>query len=159
MTETAPEMVQLEIRKSPDAELVVGGLRIVACRREVGEFDGGISVYLWDGRTDVGGEPVELVRLDLFRKRPHYHAPAETQAETAIDAGERGAAAWGVETLTTRAQSLVMEAGFDEIAAALDMGALATAGSAIQSFFDGLEQPTEIASFAVPVSIIESLRS
>ena len=43
-SDSKPEMAQLEIAKGPDAELRAGGLRFVACRREVGEIDGGITL-------------------------------------------------------------------------------------------------------------------
>ena len=90
MTKTdAVPMVQLEIRKSPDREREIGGLRLVACRREVGQIDGGVSLYVWAAPGE--GEPeVEVLRCDLFRDRPHYHAPAENQEETAIDADDGG---------------------------------------------------------------------
>ena len=39
--EPQEEMAQLEIVKGDEAELQVGGLRFVACRREIDKFDGG----------------------------------------------------------------------------------------------------------------------
>ncbi len=164
-TETTPEMAKLEIRKSADAELAVGGLRLVACRREVDVIDGGITLYIWSegarhpGDQGAEGESVELVRMDLFRERPHYHAPAENDAEVTIQAGDAGSIEWGVEALTTRAPALVEEAGFPTIAASLDRAALAAAGPAIRSLLDGLAEPTEISHFEVPASLIESLRA
>ncbi len=85
MTETtaqSKEMVRLAIHKGEDAELCVGGLRFVACRREVGELDGGISLYV---SSDVPGDDRQLLRFDFFRTKPHYHAPAANQAETKIE--------------------------------------------------------------------------
>lgn len=157
----APEMAQLEIRKGADAELVVGGLRLVACRREVDVIDGGITLYL---RADgVGGSEteavVDLVRMDLFRERPHYHAPAENDAEVEIPASGQGVRAWGVEAITQRAPALAREAGFDEIAAKLDAEALAAAGPAFEALLDGLAEPTEISHFEVPASVIASLKN
>jgi hypothetical protein len=150
-----PEMAQLEIRKGPNSEVVVGGLRIVACRREVGSIDGGITVYVWNDSSD---SPVELVRMDLFRERPHYHAPAENQSESVIEAGSEGANRWCVEALTTRAAQLADEAGYTQIGAALDLEMLACAGPAIQSLFDELEDLNEVSNFEVPVSVLEGLR-
>ena len=86
MSESVP-MAKLEIRKGPDAEVSAGGLRFVACRREVGDIDGGITLYVW-GREAEATEDVEVLRMDLFRERPHYHAPAERQEETRIEAGD-----------------------------------------------------------------------
>ena len=65
-TDGQPEMAQLEIRKGPEAELSVGGLRLIACRREIGEIDGGISLYVWSDPAGLAGDaeqaPVELLR-------------------------------------------------------------------------------------------------
>ena len=119
-SDSKPEMAQLEIAKGPDAELRAGGLRFVACRREVGEIDGGITLYVWSEE-----EPeLELIRMDLFRNRPHYHAPATNDAETKIDRGDQAIEAWGVETVTRRAEQLASEAGHAELGARLSVEAL-----------------------------------
>ncbi len=151
------KMVQLEIRKGPEVEIEVGGLRLVACRREVGDIDGGITLYVWGSPGD-GGEDVEVLRCDLFRERPHYHAPAEKQEESAMDVVDGGSVAWAISALTTRAPELAEEAGFGSIGAALDVEALASAGPALQSLFDRLEEPNEVSYFEVPASVLESLR-
>ena len=149
----APEMATLEIRKGPDAELRVGGLRYVACRREVGDLDGGITLYLW---TDA--EPgVELIRMDLFRERPHYHAPAENQAETRIDRGDRDVVDWGVETVTRRASALAEEAGYPEIGAGLDDAAIRAAEGELAALLAGLGAPDEVSTFELPRSVLEGL--
>ena len=105
MSEAEP-MAQLEIHKGPDADLRVGGLRFKACRREVGEIDGGITLYVF-GHAEATSEEIELVRMDLFRARPHYHAPAERQEESRIDAGD--AIEWGIEAWTQRAPELAVD--------------------------------------------------
>ena len=82
MTETpaqSEEMARLAIHKGEEAEFRIGGLRFVACRREVGEIDGGISLYV---SSDVPGDDRQLLRFDFFRTNPHYHAPAENRVET-----------------------------------------------------------------------------
>ena len=48
-------MAKLEIRKGPMLKFR-GGLRFVACRREVGDIDGGITLYVWGQETDAAGE-------------------------------------------------------------------------------------------------------
>ena len=158
MAETIPDpLVQLEIRKSADAELEVGGLRLVACRREVGQIDGGVTLYVW-GSPGTGKEDVEVLRCDLFRDRPHYHAPAENQAETAIDSVPGESIAWGIQAISTRAKDLVAQGGNGAIGNALVTAALVAAGPAMQSLFDGLGEPTEVSSFGVPASVLESLK-
>ena len=154
----SPPMTQLEIRKGPDRELRVGGLRLVACRREVGDIDGGITLYVWDG-AESDQDPVEILRFDFFRNRPHYHAPAEKQEETSIDSPAGKSVAWGIEAITSRAPELVNEAGMSSIGEGLDLGALAGAGPALESFFGSLEEPNEVSYFDIPVSVLESLNA
>lgn len=158
MTTSPPsETVTLEIWKGPDAELRVGGLRLVACRREVDTIDGGVTLTVWDDPET--GEPRELLRLDLFRKRPHYHAPAEKREETRIEADAGASLAWGVQALTTRAAELLAEGGFAALAAELDADALRDAGGAIRALLDGLAEPDERSTFDVPAALLAGLRT
>jgi hypothetical protein len=156
---TAPPsgIVTLEIWKGPDAELRVGGLRLVACRREVDAIDGGVTLTVWD--DPEAGEPRELLRMDLFRKRPHYHAPAGRREETRIEAGDGGSLAWGVAALTTRAGALLVEGGFAAVAAELDTDALRDAGVAIRALLDELAEPNERSTFEVPAALLAGLRA
>ena len=153
MSESVP-MAKLEIRKGPDAEVKAGGLRFVACRREVGELDGGITLYVW-GREPGAESEVEILRMDLFRERPHYHAPAEKQEETRIEAED--AVAWGIDALTTRAASFADEAGYGAIGADLDGAALGGAEPLLRGLFAGLEEPNEVSYFEVPQAVLDQL--
>ena len=148
-----PEMAQLEIAKGPDAELTAGGLRFVACRREVGEIDGGITLYVWSEE-----EPeLELIRMDLFRNRPHYHAPATNDAETKIDRGDQAIEAWGVEAVTRRAEQLAGEAGYADLGTRLGEKALMEAAQELAAMLAGLGDPTEISYFELPQSVLDGL--
>ena len=153
MSESVP-MAKLEIRKGPDAEVSAGGLRFVACRREVGDIDGGITLYVW-GREAEATEDVEVLRMDLFRERPHYHAPAERQEETRIETGD--AVAWGIDALTTRAPALAEEAGYAGLGSALDGAALRDSGPLLRDLFAGLEEPNEVSYFEIPQSVLDGL--
>lgn len=153
-------MSQLEIRKGADASLPVGGLCFVACRREVDVIDGGITLYV---NSALPGDSRELLRFDLFRNRPHYHAPAENQQETEIRlagglAGDVALRDWGVDQLTRRAAELVEEAGFVDLRGKLDAAAIAAAAPALRSLLDGLAEPTEISHFPIPTARLEALR-
>ena len=157
MTNNAPvEMTTLAIWKGPDAELRVGGLRLVACRREVDTIDGGVTLYVWDDPAKA--ESRELLRIDLFRKRPHYHAPADRQDETRIEAGAEGSLGWGVDAITTRAAELLTEGGFESVAAALDGDALSGAGPTVRRFLEELGEPCERSTFDVPASVVAGVR-
>ena len=156
--------VKLVIKKGADAELVTGGLKFVACRREVDVIDGGITLYVWSTSSEARSddqpeEECELLRFDFFRNRPHYHAPAENQAETAIEiAGHADAEAWGIAALTTKAAELVSKAGFDGVANALDLDALSEAGPALADLFQNLGELTETSYFEVDAKVIAGLR-
>lgn len=153
MAETQPNMARLEIRKSPDAEFTVGGLRFVACRREVGEIDGGITLYVWsEAKPDI-----ELIRMDLFRDRPHYHAPAENKHETLIKAGDQPVLDWGIDAVTNRAGELAHEAGHAELIESLDTSTLAAAGSDLRALFSSLAEPDEISYFELPQAVLDGL--
>ena len=158
MTATADqstEMAQLEIVKGANGELCVGGLRFSACRREVGSIDGGITLYVF---SDLPGDDREFLRVDLFRNRPHYHAPADNRAETKIELDATSdARAWGIDAMTNRASELIAEGGFEEAASRIDGAALAQAGPALRRLFDELPEPTEVSYFDVPKSVLDGL--
>lgn len=149
-------MSSLEIRKGADAQLEVGGLRFVACRREVDVIDGGITLYI---HSAAPGDDRELLRFDLFRKRPHYHAPASNADETVIDASSAASVdEWGVENLSCRAGDLVAEAGFHDLRPSLDLQSIRQAGPALRQLFAGLAEPTEISRFPIAAARLAEIR-
>lgn len=155
-TAAAEPMSTLEIRKGADARLEVGGLRFVACRREVDVIDGGITLYV---HSAAPGDDRELLRFDLFRNRPHYHAPATNAKETAIDASLASSVdEWGVENLTRRAGDLVAEAGFDDLQPSLDLQSIEKAGPALRQLFASLAEPTEVSHFPIPAARLAEIR-
>ena len=153
------QKVRLEIRKGADAELRLGGLRFVACRREIDTIDGGITLIVWGDPPDASSDGQELLRFDFFRNRPHYHSPASNQAETAIDSEKYGdGQTWGIEQLTRSAHPLVVAAGFEKVASSIDRAALARGSKAIESLFADLGEPNEISHFEVDAKAVAALR-
>lgn len=146
-------MAKLAIHKGPVSTLDVGGLRVVACRREVGEIDGGVTVQVFRQCQPED----EIVRMDLFRARPHYHAPATNQAEESIDASEEAVLAWGARALSERAPSLAEQAGMPQVIAELDESALQAAMPDLQQLFEGLAPPDEVSYFDVPKAVLDEL--
>ena len=153
-TSNAEPMAQLEIRKGADSRLEVGGLRFVACRREVDVIDGGITLYV---HSALPGDERELLRFDLFRNRPHYHAPAANDKETKIAAAS-DVTEWGIEQLTARAAELVREGGFHELPSRLDLESIRKSGPALRELLDGLAEPTEISHFPIPAARLAELK-
>ncbi|MFK7894892.1 MAG: hypothetical protein AB8G23_03595 [Myxococcota bacterium] len=159
--QAAADKVELVIRKGSDSELSLGGLRFVACRREIDSVDGGIALYVWSARASraVSDPGMELLRFDFFRNRPHYHSPADNQVETPIRPSEgQDAQAWGIEQLTQNAAALVAEAGFDGISESIDLEALSQAVPQLASLFSNLDEPTKISRFEVDAKVFEALR-
>ena len=152
--ESSAEMAELSIHKGPEASLECGGLRFEACRREIEGIDGGVTLYVWSTNREP---PVALLRFDLFRKSPHYHAPAEDQADTAIEAPSGGAIEWGLDALSTRAADFVREAGEDAIANVLDQAELAAGREELAALIDGLEEPNETSTLSVPRAVLDGL--
>ena len=146
---------QLAIHKGADGELELGGLRFVACRREIEGIDGGVTLI---ARAAVDGEERDLVRFDFFRKRPHYHVPAENASERSID-GERlgDGLDWGIAEIAARMPALVEEAGFAEVAAGLDAEELAARAGEIRTLVGGLAEPSETTHVDVDPKVVAAL--
>ena len=146
------EMAKLEIHKGVDAEVDLGGLRFRACRREVGEIDGGVTLQVL--QPDEAGE-TELVRFDCFRKSPHYHAPAENKKETKIASSE--SSEWVFERVSQDPVALLEEAGFRSLAEGLDLAALADAAPRLRTLVASLAEPSETSFFEIEASVLEGL--
>lgn len=169
-----PEKAWLTIRKGVDGMLELGGLCFVACRREIEGVDGGVTLIVREGLDAAGGDAVrgdaadvadaadgqrDLLRFDFFRKRPHFHVPAESQAERLIDPDRHGdGLEWGIEQIATDMQALVREAGFEDVVARIDEAALdAEARPALRGLVAGLAEPTETSRFEVDPKLLETL--
>jgi hypothetical protein len=153
-----PGKARLTIHKGVDGVLELGGLRFVACRREIEGVDGGVTLIVREG-IDAGNVQRDLLRFDFFRKRPHFHVPAENQAERAIDPARHGdGLEWGIEQIATRMTALAREAGFEDVAARIDEGTLAAeARPALRGLVAGLAEPTETSWFEVDPKLLEAL--
>lgn len=161
-----PEKAWLTIHKGVDGMLELGGLCFVACRREIEGVDGGVTLIVREGLGAARGDAADaadgqrdLLRFDFFRKRPHFHVPAESQAERLIDAERHGdGLEWGIEQIATDMQALVREAGFEDVAGRIDEAALAAeVRSALRGLVAGLAEPTEISRFEVDPKLLETL--
>ena len=154
-TDPTPKMAKLAIHKGADAVLETEGLRFEACRREIEHVDGGVTLRVFS----TGDDAMELLRFDCFRERPHYHAPGENQAETAIRAtSETAARDWVFDALATRLPDLLDEAGAADRASTIDMGALAGLPARLGALFDDLAAPSETSYFEIEAAVLEQLR-
>lgn len=152
------EKAQLTIRKGTDGELALGGLRFVACRREIEGIDGGVTLIVRGPAGAEEGDDRDLIRFDFFRTRPHFHVPAENQAETRIDGARHGDGfEWGVAQITSRMKALIEEAGFERLAPGIDETALAGAMPRLRALVAGLAEPTETTFFEIDRRQLEAL--
>jgi hypothetical protein len=150
-----PEKAQLEIHKGVDGKLDLGGLRFVACRREIKGIDGGVTFYV---RGAVDGAERDLIRFDFFRRRPHFHVPAENQSETAIDVEQFGDGfEWGLDQVSTRMKALLEEAGFADLGEKIDPAVLAESKPRLRELVAQLAEPSEISYFEVDASVVAGL--
>ena len=80
-----------------------------------------ISVY-----ADVAGEETELLRFDCFEHQPHYHyGPLKKDERLYLDQTTEGdPVEWTLFHLANRLPAMLDRAGYPELAAEVDMGAL-----------------------------------
>lgn len=150
-------MRKLAIHKGKDAELELGGLRFRACRREVDDIDGGVTLQVFG---PIGDEETELLRFDCFRKSPHYHAPGENLKETRIDPARFGDGRdWVYEQLSASPRTLLEQGGFGALIDRLDLEGLAKAAPKLRSLVDALPEPTETSYFEVDPAALGLLAS
>lgn len=148
------EKINLAIHKGEDAEIELGGLRFRACRREIDEVDGGVTLQVMG---PVGAEETELLRFDCFRKAPHYHAPGENPKETKIDAKEFGDGRdWVYEQLSKNPGRLLAEAGFESLPSSppVDLEALSELGPRLRTLVKGLPEPSETSYFEIDAALL-----
>ena len=150
------EKMKLAIHKGADAELELGGLRFRACRREIDDIDGGVTLLVLG---PIGADDSEeLLRFDCFRKRPHYHAPAENRAETKIDPVDHGdGREWVFAQLATNSQGLLEEAGRASLSPEVDADALVDLAPRLRALVETLAEPTETTYFDIDPAILRGL--
>lgn len=114
-----------EPKKSSPIVIEAPGMQIwVDYRRGVGGDEGLTFDLTTAGDKDPGAR---ILRFDCFSKTPHYHI-GRSSKNPVHDMNAEGIAdpvRWTLEQLKTRLPSLVSEAGYDEIAKAIDQKAIA----------------------------------
>ena len=117
-----------QIAASAKSEPIIieqAGMRMtVAHRHGIGGSDEGLT---FDITTAGPEEGKRIVRFDCFYKNPHYHigASGEDAVHNMKDEGIEDPVRWSLDQLKTRFQSLVKQAGYEEIAAGIDQQAIA----------------------------------
>ena len=147
MADEASEMIRIQQGEKASHEL--GGLRFVACRREVGEF-GGWTLEVWG---PVDGEDTQVLRFDCFRGAPHYHMPPSAKGQLELDPNEVGdGLAWALDCTRNQLPEMVEKAGFAELAKTLDRAVFRAGAVEIEKLVAGVPEPSE--SFEVPAAVV-----
>ena len=101
--------------------IAAGGLEFLLENRRVGE-DGGPSLQVL---TKVEGQPVQLLRFDMFEKQPHYHyAPNAQNIQYQLDplALDDGIS-WTISLIRQKLPQLIAKAGYDGMLSAENVAA------------------------------------
>ena len=112
-------------------QIAVGGVELRIENRRVGQ-DGGPSMRVMG---EVEGEQVQLLRFDMFEKRPHYHyAPDGENTEFTLDPlTHDDGIGWVVTQLRDKLPALIKKAGYDTLAESVDHEAVAAALPGVES--------------------------
>jgi hypothetical protein len=148
MADEDSEMVL--IQQGEKESLDLGGLRFVACRREVGEF-GGWTLEVWG---PVEGEDTQVLRFDCFRGAPHYHMPPSAKGQLELEPNEVGdGMAWALDCTRNKLPEMVEKAGFATLARTLDPSVFEAGTVEIERLVARVPEPTE--SFEVPAAVVK----
>ena len=111
-------------KKSDPVVIEAAGMRIwVDYRRGIGGDEG----LTFDVTVAGDAEGARILRFDCFSKTPHYHVGGSPKSPVhdMIAEGIEDPVRWTLEQLKTRLPSMVSEAGYDDIAKAIDQQAIA----------------------------------
>jgi len=118
------ETEQAMLKKSDPVVIEAAGMRIwVDYRRGVGGDEG----LTCDVTVAGEEEGARILRFDCFSNTPHYHVGSSPKSPVhdMIAEGITDPVRWTLDQLKTRLPSMVSEAGYDDIAKAIDQQAIA----------------------------------
>jgi len=98
-----------------------GGMRMtVDYRKGLGGEDEGLTFDITVADGESAGK--RILRFDCFKKTPHYHVgpSGKFPVRNMTDEGITDPVGWSLAQLKTRLNALVSEAGYQDIAAAVD---------------------------------------
>jgi len=130
------EQEQSMPKKSDAIVIEAAGMRIwVDYRKGIGGDEG----LTFD--VNVAGEEAgaRILRFDCFSKTPHYHVGASSKSPVhdMIAEGITDPVRWTLDQLKTRLPSMVAEAGYDDIAKAIDQQAIAQSLARVEHYIFG----------------------
>jgi hypothetical protein len=150
------ETLKLAIHKGEESELTLGGLRFRACRREIEQIDGGITLQVMG--PSAAGE-IELLRFDCFRKAPHYHVPGENPKETKIDPKAFGDGRdWVYGQFSSNARALLEEAGWTPSTEDAEFVGLGDLTPRLRAMVEALPEPTQTSYFEIDPALLGQTR-
>ena len=136
--------MKMSVGKGVQVEL--GGLRFDVIRREFyddegANLDGGTSIEIYG---DVEGKSTQVVRIDCFRKDPHYHVPAEKAEPRHLDPAQIGDPLdWAYAQTRDHLPELIREAGYEKLALSVDASALRGGWESVKRAVASAPEPTK----------------
>ncbi|MGH7931049.1 MAG: DUF7700 domain-containing protein [Candidatus Binatia bacterium] len=116
-------------KKSDPVIIEAAGMRIwVDHRRGVGGDEGLTFDITVAGEKDGA----RILRFDCFSKTPHYHVGSSSPVRDMNAEGITDPVGWTLDQLKTRLPSMVAEAGYADIAQAIDQQAIAQSLSRVE---------------------------
>jgi hypothetical protein len=98
-----------------------GGMRMtVAYRKGLGGEDEGLTFDITVADGESAGK--RILRFDCFKKTPHYHvgASGKNSVHNMADEGITDPIGWSLAQLKGRLNAMISEAGYQDIASAVD---------------------------------------
>ena len=112
----------MENKKSDAIVIEQPGMRMtIAHRSGLGGNDEGLTFDVTTAGSENEGK--RILRFDCFYKNPHYHVGASGGEQAAYkmkDEGIEDPVRWTLDQLKTRFPAMVKQAGYDDIAEAID---------------------------------------
>jgi hypothetical protein len=101
------------------------GMRMTVDYRRSGGDDEGLTFDITVAGTEDEGK--RILRFDCFKKTPHYHVgpSGKYPVRNMKDEGIEDPIRWSLAQLKTRLAAMIMEAGYEDIAAKIDQKAIA----------------------------------
>lgn len=129
----------IEIATGESIRVDFADFAVEVCRRDV-DADGGLTIGL--AHTSEG-EDQDLIRFDVFRDDPHYHAPATDPKPIKLDTQSfEESLEFVLRCLERRLPELLCRADFPDLAAQIDPSEMAGIAARVRTAAASAPEPS-----------------